>query len=262
LTNICIFAGPTPLQRIPDGAHVFAPAALGSVFRAVQSGYRVICLIDGYFGNMPSVWHKEILFALKSGVKVCGSSSMGALRAAELHEFGMTGFGWIYRAFRSGVLWDDDEVCVLHAVPELNFAPLSEAMVNIRYSLRRMRRRGRFGREAETRLISSLKKVHFTERDASAIRRAFLDEFGAAGIHAFELYETEKVDIKSADADAMLSAVMASSLPDGRDGWELPTTNHWLYQFVIGNADLPALSRWHPSPAAQFAVAATSPDAA
>jgi hypothetical protein len=60
----------------------------------------------------------------------------------------------------------------------------------------------------------------------------------------------------------MLSAVMASSLPDGRDGWELPTTNHWLYQFVIGNADLPALSRWHPSPAAQFAVAATSPDAA
>ena len=99
------------------------------------------------FGNVPSVWHKEILFALKSGVAVCGSSSMGALRAAELHAFGMVGFGWVYRAFRRGVLQDDDEVCVLHAVPELNFEALSEAMVNIRCSLRRMRNRGLISRE-------------------------------------------------------------------------------------------------------------------
>src|SRR6266567_6646615 len=134
-SEICVFVGPTRLSKIPDGIHIFAPAALGSLFRAVEAGYKRICLVDGYFGNMPSVWHKEILFALKNGVTVCGSSSMGALRAAELHTFGMVGFGWVYRAFRRGILQDDDEVCVIHAVPELNFDPLSEAMVNIRCSL-------------------------------------------------------------------------------------------------------------------------------
>jgi len=94
VTKACVFVGPTRLSRIPRHVHVFAPAALGSVFRAIDEGYRLICLIDGYFGNTPSVWHKEILFALKCGVTVCGSSSIGALRAAELHSFGMLGFGW------------------------------------------------------------------------------------------------------------------------------------------------------------------------
>jgi hypothetical protein len=137
-----VFVGPTRLEKDQDRIHFFAPAVLGSVFQAVLAGYKVICIIDGYFGNVPSVWHKEILFALKSGTAVCGASSMGALRAAELHAYGMIGFGWVYRAFRRGVLQDDDEVCVIHAVPELNFEPLSEAMVNIRRSLAGMRGRG------------------------------------------------------------------------------------------------------------------------
>jgi hypothetical protein len=147
-----VFVGPTRLKKSPNRTHFFAPAALGSVFQAVLAGYKVICIIDGHFGNVPSVWHKEILFALKSGVAVCGASSMGALRAAELHAYGMIGFGWVYRAFRLGVLQDDDEVCVLHAVPELNFEPLSEAMVNIRSSVRGMRIRGLISRESEVRI--------------------------------------------------------------------------------------------------------------
>jgi len=202
-----VFVGPTRLQRIPDRAHIFTPAALGSVFRAVQAGYKLICLIDGYFGNMPSVWHKEILFALKSGVAVCGSSSMGALRAAELHSFGMLGFGWVYRAFRRGILLDDDEVCVMHAVSELNFDPLSEAMVNIRYSLKTMRNHGQISRASEIRIASSLKQLHFSQRNLRAVRSAFEHEFGAQGAAKFGLYESMKVDVKSLDAEEMLRAV-------------------------------------------------------
>lgn len=242
-----MFAGPTRLQGIPDQMHVFAPAALGSVFRAVQAGYKVICLIDGYFGNMPSVWHKEILFALKNGVTVCGSSSMGALRAAELHAYGMTGFGWVYRAYRRGLLQDDDEVCVIHAVPELNFAPLSEAMVNIRYSLTRMRKHRLISREAEVRMASRLKAVHFSERDAVAIRCVFEHEFGAQGASKFQLYESTKVDIKSLDAALMLRAVVSSSISGGNGAWEFPMTNHWLYQFLVNGSDIPQLARWHPT---------------
>jgi hypothetical protein len=243
-----VFAGPTRLRDIPDDVHFFAPAALGSVFRAVQAGYKVICLIDGYFGNTPSVWHKEILFALKNGVTVCGSSSMGALRAAELHAYGMIGFGWVYRAFRRGVLWDDDEVCVIHAVPELNFEPLSEAMVNIRCSLSKMRKHQHISREAEVHMTSRLKEIHFSERDAATIRRIFEREFGIQGPAKFALYESTKVDIKSLDAELMLRAVASSSISRGNDAWAFPMTNHWLYQFLVSNSDIPQLSRWHPTP--------------
>ena len=44
-----------------------------------EAGYRRIGIIDGHFGNVPSVWHKEILFALSKGVEVSGAASMGAL---------------------------------------------------------------------------------------------------------------------------------------------------------------------------------------
>ena len=40
---------------------------------------------------------------MSEGVPVFGAASMGALRAAELHEFGMRGIGRIFEAFRDGV---------------------------------------------------------------------------------------------------------------------------------------------------------------
>lgn len=226
---------------------IFTPAALGSVFQAVLAGYKVICIIDGYFGNVPSVWHKEILFALQGGTAVCGSSSMGALRAAELHAFGMVGFGSVYRAYRRGVLKDDDEVCVVHSVQELNFEALSEPMVNIRYSLRSMRSRGLISRESEIRIASSLKEFHFSRRTLSAIRGAFEHEFGSMAAAKFDLYGASKVDIKALDAEMMLNAVLSSSVPRKREGWEFPATDHWLNQFLAQNGDIPPIARWHPT---------------
>jgi hypothetical protein len=240
-----VFVGPTRLKKLPRGVHVFAPAALGSVFRAIDEGYRLICLIDGYFGNTPSVWHKEILFALKCGATVCGSSSIGALRAAELHSFGMLGFGRVYRAFRRGVLQDDDEVCVLHAVPELNFEPLTEAMVNIRYSLKMMRRRKLITRDAELGITSRLKERHFSKRVLPAIADAFEEEFGKQGAAKFNIYEQAKVDIKALDADLMLQSIVSSPVISANHEWEFPVTSHWLQQFVAQNADIPPICRLH-----------------
>ena len=52
----------------------------------------------------PTVWHKEILWAMAQGIHVFGGASIGALRAAELDVFGMKGIGRIYEDFRDGVL--------------------------------------------------------------------------------------------------------------------------------------------------------------
>jgi hypothetical protein len=133
-----VFVGPTlsghALDAGPD-IELRPPARQGDLYRAARSRVRAIGLIDGAFETVPSVWHKEILFALSRGIRVYGAASMGALRAAELEPFGMTGIGVIFRDYSSGRLERDDEVAVLHAPAEEGYRPLSEALVDMRATL-------------------------------------------------------------------------------------------------------------------------------
>src|SRR5205814_1005092 len=108
------------------------PVACGDVAALLPRAPAAIGIVDGFFDERPAVFHKEILHALARGVRVFGASSMGALRAAELHGFGMQGVGRIFEAFRSGELEDDDEVAVVHGDAGIAFAPTSDAMVNLR----------------------------------------------------------------------------------------------------------------------------------
>jgi hypothetical protein len=133
-----VFVGPTLAGReIKPGSDIVLhpPAAQGDLYRAALGKARAIGLIDGVFETVPSVWHKEILFALSRGIRVYGAASMGALRAAELHPFGMTGIGKIFRDYRSGRIESDDAVAVLHAPREEGFRQLSEALVDMRATL-------------------------------------------------------------------------------------------------------------------------------
>src|SRR5579859_4749374 len=108
-----IFLGPTlevnEARKVLGGEYL-PPAAQGDLYRVARERPFSIGLVDGYFEHVPAVWHKEILWALSQGIHVFGAASMGALRAAELHPFGMQGVGRIFEAFRDGMLEDDDEV--------------------------------------------------------------------------------------------------------------------------------------------------------
>src|SRR5262245_22511037 len=115
---IVIFAGPSLHGCHVELARKFelrGPATCGDVLAAVEEGATTIGLIDGVFESSLSVWHKEILFALASGVRVLGASSMGALRAAECAHFGMEGVGNIFEQYRSGARTRDADVALLHA---------------------------------------------------------------------------------------------------------------------------------------------------
>ena len=86
--SVVIFCGPSLGRddRAAFGAFEFRPPVRqGELFAAARDGARLIGVIDGYFDGQPAVWHKEILWALSQGIAVFGASSMGALRAAELH---------------------------------------------------------------------------------------------------------------------------------------------------------------------------------
>src|SRR5689334_13338594 len=114
-----VFIGPSlaapEVTEILPSAHVLPPVALGDLQRLeIAPGDRVL-IVDGFFLQTAPVRHRDILELLSRGVIVAGSSSMGALRAAELWRFGMRGFGQIFRLYRDGEVTGDDEVAVVHA---------------------------------------------------------------------------------------------------------------------------------------------------
>jgi hypothetical protein len=83
-----------------------------------------VVLIDGTFYQTLSVWIKELLYTMASGVRVIGASSMGAMRAAELWRYGMIGIGEIFEAYKEGSIQDDAWVAMSYD-PE-TFKPLTE----------------------------------------------------------------------------------------------------------------------------------------
>jgi hypothetical protein len=230
-----IFAGPSlPPRRRPDDARFEwrPPVRQGELYWAALAHPAAIGVIDGYFEVLPTVWHKEILWAMGQGIHVFGAASIGALRAAELDSFGMRGVGAIYQAYRDGVLEDDDEVAVLHGPEELGYPPLTEAMVNIRATIEEAGRLGILPPEIAGRLTATAKALFYKERTYDAILRAA----GAAGLPTVPLRDfiawlrQGRVDRKRLDAEAMLDVMrahLAAGAPPLQVGYELADTVAW-----------------------------------
>ncbi|MEH2140081.1 TfuA-like protein [Nostoc sp.] len=174
-SQILIFLGPTlsvsQASQILPGRY-FAPVRCGDILACLRLQPRVIAIIDGFFDQSASVWHKEILWALEAGVRVFGASSMGALRAAELEAFGMEGFGAIFAAYREGRYIGDDEVAILHSNPESQFQPLTDALVNIRATVNLAVEKNIIDVAIANLIINCAKRQFFTQRH---LRQAVAD---------------------------------------------------------------------------------------
>ncbi len=185
------------------------PAQRGDIYRAAQQGARVIGLIDGYFHTVPAVLHKEILWALHRGCAVYGAASLGALRAAELHAYGMVGVGAIFADFRDGRLWRDDEVAVLHGPAELGYPALSEALVNIRATLTAAVAAGRIGAALAAELAAAAGALFYADRSLEAMAAAHRRSGGGEVLAPQDLQwlTAHRVDQKAADAQALLAII-------------------------------------------------------
>jgi Uncharacterized conserved protein len=133
---------------------------------------QAIGIIDGYFQSTPAVRHKEILWAMSHGIHVFGSASMGALRAAELAAFGMEGVGIIFESYRDGILEDDDEVAIAHGPADIGFRAGSEAMVDIRLTLRKAERVGVISKELQAALEKIGKELFYPDRSYRMLLRS------------------------------------------------------------------------------------------
>ncbi|MFK3781114.1 TfuA-like protein [Agrobacterium sp. NPDC089420] len=216
-----VFAGPSihgmtgePLS----GLDLRGPAACGDIFDAVQRGVRTIGLIDGLYGDCAAVWHKEILHALSQGVTVLGAASMGALRAAECAIFGMTGIGEIFEAYRDGRRFSDADVAVSHAPGELDYRPLTVALVDAEATLDACRRMLAPG-EGDA-LALAARKLHFTRRTWRSMATT-----AGLGSAAANLLATNAVSVKRNDAARLLALLTAEASPSPPSpAWTLQNT--------------------------------------
>jgi len=200
--KVVVFLGPSlpeaEAREILD-ADYRPPAKRGDLFNAAKEGAEVICLIDGVFFQDCSVAHKEVLYALDSGVKVIGASSMGALRASELDVYGMQGVGEIYEAYKRGELESDDEVALIF--DPYNFEPLSEPLVNIRNNLKIAVKEGVLDEQGSQVLLQEAMSLYFPERTYDKIINACKGRVAEDLLDSFKTFiDTERSDLKKEDA--------------------------------------------------------------
>jgi hypothetical protein len=233
--SIYVFTGPTisPEEASCELEAVYLPpAAEGDVYRASLKRPQAIGIIDGYFQSIPSVRHKEILWAMSRGIHVFGSASIGALRAAELTAFGMEGVGTIFELYRDGVLEDDDEVAIAHGPAELGFIAGSEAMVNIRHTLQKAEREGVISTELRTTLEKIGKELFYPDRNYPVLLRcAFECGMPQRELVRFQAWLPEgQVNQKREDALTMLRLIrrrMAQGLDPKTVRYSFEHTSMW-----------------------------------
>lgn len=231
-----LFAGPSLYGAELDLAGIDRrpPASQGDVTTAVLEGAVAIGLIDGHFETTASVWHKELLFALASGVWVLGAASMGALRAAECARFGMQPIGEIAENYASGILDDDAAVAQLHAPREMGNAPITEALVDVEATVLELTRlRLASSREAGA-LLASARGIFFKDRTIDAMIDA-AQEIGDRRKSALKSnYRRHRVSAKQRDALALVDALR--KLPLSRRAppadWLLARTPEWRRSLV------------------------------
>jgi hypothetical protein len=232
-----LFAGPSLFgvdwqESSRDGSGIIrrGPACHGDITRAVVEGASAIGLVDGRFGDIAAVWHKEILYALEQGVHVFGAASMGALRAAECAAFGMIGIGTIFERYQCGDLVDDAAVALLHAPAELDYMPLTEAMVNVEATIDHLRESGAIAHDVAARLDASARSLFYGDRTYGRILEHSGLAHGGQSRELASLLAQARLDVKQ--RDALLLVQRLANLRSFGDvaarGWHMEPT----YTFV------------------------------
>lgn len=180
---VYLFAGPTlhgaALPASWEQVTVCPPARRGSITRLLQThdarpgpGTEPGCILlaDGRYDDVPAVGHRELMSAVAAGWQVWGLSSMGALRAAELHEHGIRGYG---RVFAHLLITEapDDEVAQLHS-PAPEYRPVTEALVDLRGYAERLTVDGILTDGQADDAVARLARVWFGHRTTHAFVEA------------------------------------------------------------------------------------------
>ncbi|MGW0795948.1 TfuA-like protein [Streptomyces sp. NPDC002692] len=255
---IHVFSGPTlpPHDPVLASPHVRVrpPVRHGDLFDPAIADTDTVVLVDGLYHQAPAVRHKEILALLGRGVRVIGAASIGALRAAELHPFGMEGVGTVFGLYRSGVLTGDDEVAV--GQDPVDGRAVTWPLVSLRHVLGLALEAGVLppGPGVVGRLVEELRGVYYAQRTTGAVR-AVCRRAGAARFVAWleaRLEEDPRFgDVKYADAvlaveTAVTGPRMEAGVRPGAGDWDTGYFRRWRAHFAaqtVEGLSLPSVLR-------------------
>ncbi len=217
-----VFLGPSlPLKEASEifpEAWFHAPAKCGDILKAIRLSPHRIAIIDGYFEQTASLWHKEILFALSLGIEVFGASSMGALRALELEPYGMQGFGKIFQFLKETQSPNDDEVCLAHSQ---DFSAQTPPLCNIRATLDHAFLAQLLDEQEKKESLQALQALPYYQR-------SFTHLSGKTALIKFCL--SHYVDQKREDSIALLSYLRANPITLVKS---IPTFSPTLFFYKI-----------------------------
>ena len=179
------------------------PIQRGDLSQALKEHPDIIAIIDGVFHQNSAVGHKEILNAMKSGIKVYGASSMGALRASELDTLGMIGTGYVYTQYTTGEVDSDDDVAVM--LDSETLEALSVPLINMKYVFTNAALEGIITDDEKEDLLRISKKTYYPQRNyAKTLSESDLDDNKKSEL--IDFIRTSP-DIKKEDAKELLNLI-------------------------------------------------------
>jgi len=196
MADVFLFAGPTlararAIQPALDlaGVHELPPVQRGDIPKLVREHKPpgVIAIVDGRFHQVLAVGHMEIRHAISHGWAVWGLSSLGAIRAREMHHLGMKGYGKVFELYCAPGDFRDDEVTLLHE-PEPPYREVSEPLVHLRLALEAI---------GEHALVAELEGMYFGDRTLAFVRsRLGADKYEgfAASLDRYRIKSLDLID--------------------------------------------------------------------
>ena len=229
--KITVFGGPTiSEQEVKEivKADYLPPVRHSDVVSLVRNDKPdVIVIFDGEIISYPTVWHNEIIEALNCGVKVYGAAGIGALRAVELHNFGMIGIGKIFAQYRDKLLEADSEVFVKYDRQGNSFVPLSKPMVNFRATFKAALSGNLIKEDEHEALLNAAGSLNFEERTFENIslnlQKENLDPVSLEKLE--KIMQEHYIDLQKEDAIETLQVVNRLTLKDIQT--PLPSKNEY-----------------------------------
>jgi hypothetical protein len=206
-----VFLGPSLARERAESlfAADYRPPVRRGDLPSLARDVDLVGIIDGVFMSEAAVGHREILALLERGTRVIGGGSMGALRASELHEFGMEGVGRIYELYSSGEVEGDDEVALTFHPETLE--PLSEPLVNMRLNLKDAVSVGILDQNDVSSVLQRVGERYFPRRSIELLKETVnevLDARKASHVRAY--IEAKYLDYKRQDAMKVLASLRAA----------------------------------------------------
>lgn len=167
--RIKIYSGITldesSVKRILPQAFFSRPISRGDLLGDIRERYHVICIIDGTFHHFPAVNCGEIMDAMRSGLRVYGTSSMGALRASELDVHGMIGHGAIYEHIKQSPFFRDDYLGQTFEEEAGATRRASVPYIDLFFSMKKLMEIKRITKKQFEHICQFYRNLHYTDRN-------------------------------------------------------------------------------------------------